>query len=177
MSVLVTVKAYPTVSQQHGEAVCVAGIRTDVIPHQWVRLFPVHYRDLPEEQQFKKREFIELDVQRGSDTRPESYVPILETIRRGRVLGTGDGWAERRTIVDPLLQSSLCVVRRQRKIDGTSLALERPAIGMWIKERGWGAYIARRRRESPWSLGVDRRQRSEVRTPAPRRRVPIAGRS
>ncbi|WP_239405570.1 hypothetical protein [Frankia sp. Cj3] len=134
-----TVKAYPTVSQQHGEAVCVAGIRTDVIPHRWVRLFPVHYRDLPEEQQFKKWEFIELDVQRGSDTRPESYVPILETIRRGRVLGTGDGWAERRTIVDPLLQSSLCVVRRQRKIDGTSLALVRAQDLQAEVRRGGGA--------------------------------------
>ncbi len=33
--------------------------------------------------------------------------------------------------------------------------LERPAVGAWIKERGWGACIARRRREAPEVLGVD----------------------
>ncbi len=49
---------------------------------------------------------------------------------------------------------------------------ERPAIVEWIKEQGWGACIARRRREAPEVSGVDRRQRGEVRAPAPRRRVP-----
>jgi hypothetical protein len=126
MTVLVTVKAYPTVSERHGEAVCVAGIRTDVVPHSWVRLFPVPYRDLPLEQRFQKWQVIDLEAQRGADTRPESYIPIVPTIRLGRVVGTGNGWAERRMLVEPFLQPSMCGVRSRRKAEGTSLALIRP---------------------------------------------------
>ncbi len=77
---LVTVKAYPTVSQQHGEAVCVAGIRLDVEPHAWVRLFPVPYRDLAGDQQFRKWQVIDLEAQRAAtDRRPESFTPIVPT--------------------------------------------------------------------------------------------------
>ncbi|CAJ58821.1 hypothetical protein FRAAL0142 [Frankia alni ACN14a] len=130
MTVLVTVKAYPTVSDKYGEAVCVAGIRTDVIPHEWVRLFPVHFRDLPREQQFRKWEFIELEARRGSeDRRPESYRPILDTIQRGRFMETGKDWAERRWHLEPFLQPSVCGpggVHERRRADNTSLAVIEP---------------------------------------------------
>src|SRR5437879_1598199 len=53
ISLVVTVKAYPAISQKHGEAVCVAGIRTDSAP-RWVRLWPVYFRDLPFSERFQK---------------------------------------------------------------------------------------------------------------------------
>lgn len=123
---LVTVKAYPTLSERHGEAVCVAGIRTDIEPHRWVRLFPVSWYDLLPSQQFDKWEFIELDIQRGSDSRPESYQPIAESIVRGRKVGTSNGWSERRWFLEPLVAPSMCEVRRRRAVDNTSLAVIRP---------------------------------------------------
>jgi hypothetical protein len=127
MTVLVTVKAYPTVSQQHGEAVCVAGIRLDVEPHTWVRLFPVPYRDLAANQQFSKWQVIDLEAQRATtDRRPESFTPIVPTIRLGSVIDTKRKWAQRRLLVEPFLAPSMCEVRRQRKVDNTSLALIRP---------------------------------------------------
>ena len=46
MEVLVTVKAYPSVSGTYGEAVCVAGVRLDTPTPHFVRFFPVGYRDL-----------------------------------------------------------------------------------------------------------------------------------
>jgi hypothetical protein len=58
MDLLVLVKAYPSVSMKYGEAVCVAGVRLDAPRPEWVRLFPVGFRDLPAEQQFGKYDVI-----------------------------------------------------------------------------------------------------------------------
>jgi hypothetical protein len=60
MRVLVTVKAYPSISTKYGEAVCVAGTRLDTPTPEWVRFFPVAYRDLPIRQRFQKYEVITL---------------------------------------------------------------------------------------------------------------------
>ena len=51
---MVTVKAYPNISQRHGEVVCVAGIRTDQAQPAWVRLWPVQFRDLAFADRFEK---------------------------------------------------------------------------------------------------------------------------
>jgi hypothetical protein len=129
MTVLVTVKAYPTVSDRHGEAVCVAGIRTDTEPATWVRLFPLAFRDLPPEQRFAKWQFIELDAIRGSDTRPESFKPILDTIRPGAQVDTKNNWALRCWYLDQFLMPNHCgpggVLERQRA-DRSSLAVIQP---------------------------------------------------
>jgi hypothetical protein len=54
ISLLVTVKAYPAISEKYGEVVCVAGIRTDTPQLEWARLHPVAFRDLPFAQRFNK---------------------------------------------------------------------------------------------------------------------------
>jgi hypothetical protein len=43
---VVTVKSYPQPSSRYHESVCVAGIRRDTRDPQWVRLYPVQFRDL-----------------------------------------------------------------------------------------------------------------------------------
>jgi hypothetical protein len=130
MTVVVTVKAYPTVSERYGESVCVAGIRTDVTPHVQVRLFPVGHRDLPAVQRFAKWQTIELEAQRVStDTRPESFLPILPTITLGRTIGTQNAWAERRALIAPFVLPGMCGpggVRERSKSDGLSLAVIKP---------------------------------------------------
>src|SRR5699024_12815403 len=46
---LVTVKAAPNPSTTYGETVCVAGIRLGGTgPTNWVRLYPINFRHLPE---------------------------------------------------------------------------------------------------------------------------------
>jgi hypothetical protein len=45
MELLITVKAYPSVSIRYGEAVCVAGVRLDTSTAVWGCLFPVAFRD------------------------------------------------------------------------------------------------------------------------------------
>ena len=49
--VLITVKTYPTLSRKYGETVCTAGVRAD---GSWMRIYPVPFRRLEEEEQYKK---------------------------------------------------------------------------------------------------------------------------
>lgn len=127
IELLVTVKAYPVVSDQHGECVCVAGIRTDTPVPSWARLFPVPFRALDSRQRFKKYDIIRLRARRTSaDTRPESYRPDANSIRILRHLGTERDWSARRPYVDPLRAPSMCAIQSFQAESGTSLGVFRP---------------------------------------------------
>jgi hypothetical protein len=124
---LVTVKGYPAISQTHGEVVCVAGIRTDVTPHRWLRLFPVQFRDLEFSKRFQKYQFIQLDAQpHSNDPRPESFRPNPDSLELGKQIKTKKGWAERRSLIEPLMIESMCQLQSRQKVDGTSLGVFRP---------------------------------------------------
>jgi hypothetical protein len=128
ISVLVTVKAYPVFSETSGESVCVAGIRTDTPEPEWVRLFPIPFRDLEHTAQFRKYDIIDLDVgAKPDDRRPESRLPFVDTIIVQRHVSSKDGWAERRSYIEPLIQPSMCAVIRRQATDGTSLGVFKPA--------------------------------------------------
>lgn len=128
MDVLVTVKAYPEPSQRHGEVVCVAGIRTDVKPYTWVRLWPIDFRGQPVADRFRKYQFVHVDASKSrSDTRPESHRPNLDSLTTGDQLSTANGWASRRPYVEPLIADSMCGILRRQAEDGTSLGAFRPA--------------------------------------------------
>lgn len=71
--VLITVKTYPTLSAKYDELVCTAGFRND---GTWVRIYPVQFRKKSYNEQYKKYDWIEVDlVKNESDFRPESYRP------------------------------------------------------------------------------------------------------
>lgn len=124
---LVTVKAYPVVSQRHREAVCVAGVRTDRGTPEWVRLFPVAFRDLPTDRQFTKYQRLTVKtVTPSSDRRPETRTPILDTIQLGETMDTKNGWATRMDLLEPLRAASMCELVRRQRTDGTSLGMFRP---------------------------------------------------
>jgi hypothetical protein len=124
---LVTVKAYPAASVKYGEAVCVAGIRTDTEVPEWVRLYPVEYRDLPIDQRFAKYEEIAVDVTPRSDSRPESLRPDTATIEVLRKVPADKGWKVRRSLVEPLVVESMCAVLANQRVSGKSLGAFRPA--------------------------------------------------
>lgn len=98
--VLITVKTYPLPSNKYEELVCTAGLLTD---GKWVRIYPIPFRSLPYESQYRKYTWIELDlVKNTSDFRPESYRPrqgFDEPIRQVGVIDTSRGWAERKSLV------------------------------------------------------------------------------
>ena len=61
--VLITVKTYPTLSRKYGETVCTAGVRED---GSWVRIYPVPFRRLDEEEQYTKYDWLECRLVRNS---------------------------------------------------------------------------------------------------------------
>jgi hypothetical protein len=123
---LVVVKAYPNPSAKYVESSCVAGIRTDTPTSSWLRLYPVHFRDLESDKQFKKYQTITLEVDKGSDVRPESYRPNTETIAPDVWLDTSNQWVRRRVIVEPMVDASLCAIQREQASTGRSLGAFRP---------------------------------------------------
>jgi hypothetical protein len=96
--ILITVKTYPTLSKKYGETVCTAGVRAD---GSWMRIYPVPFRRLEEEEQYKKFDWIEADFIRGrSDPRPETHHPadLAKMLPVGH-MGTSDSWRERRELL------------------------------------------------------------------------------
>ena len=96
--ILITVKTYPTLSRKYGETVCTAGLRED---GSWVRIYPVPFRRLDEDEQYKKFDWIECRLQRNqSDPRPETF-RLLDQSELQPVghIDTNDDWRERRRIV------------------------------------------------------------------------------
>jgi hypothetical protein len=106
--ILVTVKTYPNPSTAYDETVCTAGV--DLDSGDLIRLYPVRFRHLPFERQFKKWDVIEIDVKhKSSDARGDTWSPVSEEYAVVGHVGTGSGkppdWAERRRIVMPLLST------------------------------------------------------------------------
>src|SRR6266487_1948263 len=118
--VLVTVKAYPTLSQRYRETVCVAGVRMlDDSPGEWCRLYPVPFRDLDDTHRFAKYDVINVSMAKPrDDTRPESLRADADSITVVRHIGTHDGWRERRRIIEPLIAESMCQVQRDQAARG-----------------------------------------------------------
>lgn len=126
IKLVVTVMAYPAISVRHGETVCVAGIRTDLLmSNSWVRLFPFRVRNLSAATRIHKWDEISVEVSKSAnDRRPESYTPNLDSLEILRHVGTHRGWQERRAIVDQLpLIPTMAVLDRQQAVDSTSLAV------------------------------------------------------
>lgn len=127
IELLVTVKAYLNISKRYGEVVCVAGIRTDVEPVRWVRLYPIHFRDLEFGKRFEKYRYVTLKAKPHSgDARPESMRPNTDSFELGDKVDTRKKWSARRSIVEPLLAESMCEIQRQQKLDRTSIGVFRP---------------------------------------------------
>ncbi len=97
--VLITVKTYPTLSTKYEELVCTAGFRED---GTWVRIYPVQFRKMPYKDQYRKYDWVEVDlVKNTSDSRPESYRPFTsesEFTHLGH-LDTASNWLQRKEIV------------------------------------------------------------------------------
>jgi hypothetical protein len=126
---MVLVKAYPNASQKYGEVVCVAGVRTDTASPEWIRLWPIPFRDLEYAQRFSKYQIISVEAEPpgGSDRRPETMRPNIHTIELGEIVESHDNWARRSEYVLPLEIESMCELRRKQEQDGTSLGVFTPA--------------------------------------------------
>lgn len=127
--VLITVKTYPTISSKYDELVCTAGFRED---GTWVRIYPVPFRKRAYTEQYKKYDWIELDlVKNTSDFRPESFRPsTLETeINVGGHIDTSRNWEERKKVCLGKIYYNLSelIAEAKDKNIGTSLAVFKPS--------------------------------------------------
>lgn len=97
--VLITVKTYPAISSKYDELVCTAGFLED---GSWIRIYPIQFRKKSFEEQYKKYDWIEIDlVKNTSDFRKESFRPVSydTEIKIIDHLDTKSNWLQRKDIV------------------------------------------------------------------------------
>jgi len=120
---LILTKTYPMPSGSYRETTCVAAINRD---REWRRLYPVPFRLLAGDKQFKKWEWIRARVSRRSrDQRPESRRIDCDSIERLGVIETDQGWMERRSWFEPLVVDSAQTLEQCRQTDGVTLGILR----------------------------------------------------
>ncbi|MDR6606762.1 hypothetical protein [Pseudomonas synxantha] len=93
-----------------------------------IRLYPVPFRLVTEDQQFAKWQWIEAIIDRSpADRRPESHKIGVDTIAVGTTLPAGD-WKERRRFLDKLtIYDSFDELEKARLDNNITLGLLRPA--------------------------------------------------
>ena len=141
--ILITVKAYPKPSGKYEELVCTAGLTEDA---KWLRIYPVPYRFLTDNDVYPKYSWVTVDlVRNSSDFRPESYRPkqgLDEQFRVEGVLGTRNAWAARKALVlQEVFTSMKELIRIAKGETKRSLATLKPSeiVGFKIEpsQREW----------------------------------------
>ena len=109
--VLIVVRTYPVPAKTGIEVSCTAAITTE---GEWMRLFPVPYRFLSDDKRFRKYQWVDVEVKKASDARPESYNIKGDSIRivSAEPLSTSGGWKARKEWVLPMRSPSLCSLQR-----------------------------------------------------------------
>jgi len=149
--VLITVKTYPLPSRSYTELVCTAGLLDG---EKWIRMYPIPYRFLQDQQHYPKYSWVELNLTRNtSDFRPESYSPKLgvdEPITVFEQIGTANEWAACKSFVfkevftsmnelielakNPNQRKSLATLKPSRIVDFVIEEDEREWKPKWLKD-------------------------------------------
>lgn len=122
---LILTKTYPQPSRTYRETTCVAAINRQ---GEMRRVFPIPFRFLEGNSQFRKWEWISANViQTPKDQRPESRKLDVDTITKNNVvIGTQNGWVERRQWIEPHLLPSFAHLEARRQQSGQTLGILRP---------------------------------------------------
>jgi len=124
---LIVVRTYPTPAKQGAEVSCTAAI-TD--KGEWLRLFPVPWRLLPHDKRFRKYQWVEVEVIKSKDPRPESYKLKGDSIKiLTDPLPTDNEWRARKEKVFPLRTHCLCCLIKERNANG------HPTLGIFRPKR------------------------------------------
>lgn len=126
---LITVKTYPLPSNKYEELVCTAGVLED---GKWLRIYPIPFRSLPYQAQYKKYNWVELDLVRNtSDFRPESYRPrrhLEEPINSVGSIDTSNSWHKRKELIlREVFTSMEELIARAKSAEQKSLATVKPS--------------------------------------------------
>lgn len=142
--ILISVKTYPNLSVKYDELVCTAGVKED---GSWVRIYPVQFRNLDYAKQYKKYQWIEIDlVKNTSDMRPESFKPYsYDTIKILGKIGTENNWHERKKFVLKNVSENLNELIEKAHNNLLSLAVFKPKeILKFIAEKTEGEWNERK---------------------------------
>ena len=126
---LITVKTYPIPSAKYEELVCTAGVTEE---GDFVRLYPINFRELPFSQQYRKYQWIKVNATKhsGRDTRKESYRPdcnTLVTLPDPIPPNRGD-WSKRAKFALAKKAASLEELSDRQSRDRTSLGVFKPRV-------------------------------------------------
>jgi hypothetical protein len=124
--ILILCKTYPSPSAAHMETSCVAGLDAD---GNLIRLYPVPFRLITEDQQFSKWQWIEAFIEKTSnDHRPESHKIGVDTIQPCEIIPASKGWNLRRAILEKLpVYESFAALEQARLECNVTLGLLRPS--------------------------------------------------
>ena len=126
--VLILCKTYPSPSATYSETSCVAGITE---AGKLIRLFPVPFRLIADEHQFRKWQWVTALVEKARDDhRPESHRIFVDKIEcDAAALPAGkEGWPHRMELLRHVpIYSDFAAVEDARLKNGATLALLRPS--------------------------------------------------
>ncbi len=128
---MVTVKTYPNPSETYGETVCVAGVRLDRGRPEWIRLYPVKFRNADFDSRFRKYEIIRVNgtYHQARDNRPESFRPRQDELIHVEQLDTSSNWYRRRQNLDGLIGSTtMCDLLDRNPLGG--MGKPSPSLGL-----------------------------------------------
>ena len=135
--ILILCKTYPSPSTKHIETSCVAGIDES---GKLIRIYPMPFRLVSDEQQFKKWQWIEARIEKANnDRRPESHKIYIDTINCVEApLPSGEaGWRRRRQWLSKIRKfADFNAVEQNRLSNQETLALLQPKriLGLEIKK-------------------------------------------
>lgn len=125
--VLILCKTYPSPSAKYAETSCVAGLTQG---GRLVRLFPVPFRLVADEQQFRKWQWIDVRLEKSRDDhRPESHRIFIDTISRDAepIKAGKRGWPLRMELLgNQRIYNSFDDIEQARQDSGITLGLFKP---------------------------------------------------
>ncbi len=104
--ILITVRTYPNLSASHIETVCTGGINDC---GEWRRLYPVRFRHLDDDKQYRTFDVVTVKLGANPDGRPESRRPDAATLR---VVDHLEDWQARCDWVLPTALASMKALRQ-----------------------------------------------------------------
>ena len=126
--VLILCKTYPSPSATYAETSCVAGMTE---AGKLIRLFPVPFRLIADDQQFRKWQWVTTLVEKARDDhRPESHRIFVDQIEcDAEPLSAGkSGWRHRMELLRNIpIHSDFASVEAARVSNGNTLAFLRPS--------------------------------------------------
>ena len=123
--ILILCKTYPSPSSKYSETSCVAGMEDN---GKLIRLYPVPFRLLTQDQKFKKWQWIEARVEKARDDhRPESHRIYVDDLVTGDEISARQNWLGRLEAITKLpVYDSFEALEAAREKDRISLGLLRP---------------------------------------------------